>query len=337
MLAISPPTTETPTAGVSLAGTVAGTKTVVVVDSVVVTSGTRGASAGAVVAGVAGATVESDCGRIVTRSEPAIDVVVATTVDAVVETEVLVVGVCGRTMTPVGVLTLVGVCDPVVEVVGAFVDGVCGRMITPDTVVDGEGRRTPGGMRSINVVVVEDVVVVARVVVVVSPPRVIVVVVMARRATVVVVWRRFGASVTVVVVKIVVVVDSMMVEVVVVGSMVVVVGPTSTTGATGVTASMFDSGPVPIALIARIFTWYSTPLVRPAMLSGDVVDPTGHATQVTPLSVEYSWFVSADPPELPAVNRTDIARSLAVSCVIVGAYGRTAAISKDWVTSVAAW
>ena len=155
-------------------------------------------------------------------------------------------------------------------------------------------------MRSKSVVVVEVVVVVARVVVVVSPPRVIVVVVIARRATVVVVWRRFGASVTVVVVKMVVVVDSMIVDVVVVGSMVVVVGPTRTTGATGVTASMFDSGPVPIALIALILTWYSTPLVRPAMFSGEVVDPTGQAVHVAPLSIEYSWFVRADPQEFPA-------------------------------------
>ena len=226
-------------------------------------------------------------------------------------------------MTPVGVLTVVGVCGNTVEAVGLFV-------------VDGEGRRIPGGIRSKSVVVVDVVVVVARVVVVVWPPRVIVVVVIARRATVVVVWRRFGASVTVVVVKMVVVVDSMIVDVVVVGSMEVVVGPTRTTGATGVTASMFDSGPVPIALIARILTWYSTPLVSPAMFSGEVVEPTGQATHVTPLSIEYSWLVSADPPELPVVNRTEIARSLAVSWVIVGAYGITAAISKDCVTSVAA-
>lgn len=116
----------------------------------------------------------------------------------------------------------------------------------------------------------------------------IVVVVIARRATVVVVARRFGASVTVVVVKTVVVVVSMMVEVVVVGSIVVVVGPTMTTGAIGVTANMFDSAPVPTELIARILTWYSTPLVRPAMFSGEVVEPDGHGVHVTPLSVEYS-------------------------------------------------
>lgn len=141
----------------------------------------------------------------------------------------------------------------------------------------------------------------------------VVVEVIERCETVVVVARRFGASVTVVVVKIVVVVDVMIVDVVDVGSIVVVVGPATTTGAIGMTANMFDSAPVPTALIARIFTRYSTPFVRPAMLSGDVVEPVGQAVQVTPSSVEYSWLVSAEPPEFPAVNKTVIERSLAVS------------------------
>lgn len=143
--------------------------------------------------------------------------------------------------------------------------------------------------------------------------------VIARCDTVVVVCRRFGASVTVVVVKIVVVDVSIIVEVVDVGSTVVVVGPATTTGAIGVTASMFDSALVPMPLIARIFTRYSTPLARPAMFSGELVEPDGHAVHVAPSSVEYSWSVTAEPPELPDVKSTAIARSLAVNWVIVGA------------------
>ena len=197
-------------------------------------------------------------------------------------------------------------------------------------------RWIAAGKRSTSDVVVDVVVVVARTVVVDWPLRVVVVVVIARRAMVVVVARRSGVSATVVVVKIVVVEVSMIVEVVEVGSIVVVVGPATTTGAIGVTASMLDSAPVPTPLIARILTWYSTPLVSPAMFNGDVTEPVGHGVHVVPLSVEYSWLVSADPPAFPDVNSTEIARSLAVSWVMVGAYGKTAEISKDCVTSVAA-
>jgi hypothetical protein len=92
-LATSPETTAAPLAGASLLGTVSGTKTVVVVDSIVVTSGKSGASAGAVEDGALVVTVVSDCGRTVTRSGPATDVVVETAADAVVDTEPLVVGV----------------------------------------------------------------------------------------------------------------------------------------------------------------------------------------------------------------------------------------------------
>ena len=111
---------------------------------------------------------------------------------------------------------------------------------------------------------------------------------------------------------------------------------TTMTGASGVTDNIFDSAPAPIALTARIFTSYCTPLVRFEMFSGDVIEPFGHGFQVTPLSSEYSWFVSVEPPLFPIVNEAEIAPSLAVSESKIGAYGTTAEISNDCVTSVAA-
>ena len=99
---------------------------------------------------------------------------------------------------------------------------------------------------------------------------------------------------------------------------------------------MLDSAPVPIAFTARIFTWYSTPFVKLEIFSGEVIEPFGHGLQVVPLSNEYSWLRSADPPLLPSVNDAEIAPSLAVSESRIGAYGTTAVISNVCVTSVAA-
>ncbi len=185
------------------------------------------------------------------------------------------------------------------------------------------------------VVVVDPAVVVVITVVVVvasTPFRDATVVVTALRATVVVEPRPCGLRVTVVTT------DTVVVELttVVVLSAVCTGAATTITGARGVTASMFDSAPKPIAFTARILTSYCTPLVRFEILSGDVIDPIGHGLHVTPLSSEYSWFVSADPPLLPNVNEAEIAPSLAVSESRIGANGTTAEITNDCVTSVAA-
>ena len=63
---------------------------------------------------------------------------------------------------------------------------------------------------------------------------------------------------------------------------------TTITGASGVTASMFDSAPTPTAFTARTFTSYCTPLVRLEIFSGDVTDPFGQPVHVVPSSSEYS-------------------------------------------------
>ena len=99
---------------------------------------------------------------------------------------------------------------------------------------------------------------------------------------------------------------------------------------------MLDSAPAPIAFTARIFTWYSTPFVKLEIFNGEVIEPFGHGLQVVPLSNEYSWLRSAEPPLLPNVNDAEIAPSLAVSESRIGAYGTTAVISNICVTSVAA-
>ena len=136
------------------------------------------------------------------------------------------------------------------------------------------------------VVVDPDVVVVITVVVVVasSPLRDATVVVTALRATVVVVPRPAGLRFTVVTT------DTVVVELttVVVLSAVCTGAATTITGASGVTASMLDSAPAPIAFTARIFTWYSTPFVKFEILSGDVIEPFGQGLHVTPSSNEYS-------------------------------------------------
>jgi hypothetical protein len=136
------------------------------------------------------------------------------------------------------------------------------------------------------VVVDPDVVVVMTVVVVVAstPFRDAIVVVTALRATVVVEPRPCGLRVTVVTT------DTVVVELttVVVLSVVCTGSATTITGASGVTASMFDSAPDPIAFIARIFTWYSTPFVKLEIFNGEVIEPFGHGFHVTPLSNEYS-------------------------------------------------
>ena len=185
------------------------------------------------------------------------------------------------------------------------------------------------------VVVVEpDVVVVMTVVVVVAstPFREATVVVTALRATVVVEPRPCGLRVTVVTT------DTVVVELttVVVLSVVCTGSATTITGASGVTASMLDSAPAPMAFTARIFTWYSTPFVKLEIFNGEVIEPFGQGLQVMPLSNEYSWLRSAEPPLLPNVNDAEIAPSLAVSESRIGANGTTAVITNDRVTSVAA-
>ena len=162
-----------------------------------------------------------------------------------------------------------------------------------------------------------------------------IVVVTALRATVVVGNALPGVLVTVVTTNTVVVELTTVVEVL--STEAVGAGAKGTmTGATGVTANMLDAAPCPTMLIARTITWYSTPFVSPPILSGDVIEPVGHAVQVTPLSNEYSWLSSAEPPLLPSAKLAEMAPSLAVSEFSVGAKGTTGLMTNERVTSGAA-
>jgi hypothetical protein len=87
---------------------------------------------------------------------------------------------------------------------------------------------------------------------------------------------------------------------------------------------MFDSVPFPIALIPRIFREYAVPFVRPVMTKGEL--GTVAASQLEPLSKEYSKFVIGEPPEPPAVNETVRLPLPAVTVLIVGAEGEVAVL-----------
>jgi hypothetical protein len=128
------------------------------------------------------------------------------------------------------------------------------------------------------VVVDPDVVVVITVVVVVAnkPLRDATVVVTALRATVVVVPRPAGLRFTVVTTN--TVVDEL--TTVVVLSAVCTGAATTITGASGVTANMFDSAPDPIAFTARIFTFNTYLITQSIRL---VILRTEHAGKETRL------------------------------------------------------
>ena len=181
-------------------------------------------------------------------------------------------------------------------------------------------RCADAGTRSTVVVGKPVVVVVRRIVVVVVnwPLRCKIVVVTALRATVVVGNALPGFLVTVVTTNTVVVELTTVVEVL--STEAVGAGAEGTMiGATGVMANMLDAAPGPTMLIARTITSYSTPFVSPPILSGDVIEPVGHAVQVTPLSNEYSWLSSDEPPLLPSAKLAEMAPSLAVSEFNTGA------------------
>jgi hypothetical protein len=180
------------------------------------------------------------------------------------------------------------------------------------------------------------VVVVRRIVVVVvnCPSRCEIVVVTALRATVVVGNALPGFLVTVVTTNTVVVELTTVVDVL--STEVLDTDAGTITGAIGVTANMLDAAPCPTMLVARTITWYSMPFASPPMLSGDVIEPVGQAVQVTPLSNEYSWLRSDEPPLLPSAKLAEMAPSLAVSELSVGAKGTTGLMTNERVTSGAA-
>ena len=81
-----------------------------------------------------------------------------------------------------------------------------------------------------------------------------------------------------------------------------------------------EAVPVEIEFRARIATVYPTPLVRPEIEIGEVVDEGTLWTHDPPLS-EYSKLVMAEPLSAPVVKATERDPEPEVILVIVGAAG----------------
>ena len=64
--------------------------------------------------------------------------------------------------------------------------------------------------------------------------------------------------------------------------------PPETTTAVGIALTAVEESPLPAAFIARSRTGYEVPLVKPVMVSGEVVETGERVVQFAPLLVEYS-------------------------------------------------
>lgn len=99
----------------------------------------------------------------------------------------------------------------------------------------------------------------------------------------------------------------------------------------GVAEVAAEASPSPTVLIARSFTLYEVPLVRPVITSGEAVLLGDRVTHVEPPSSEYSTFVVGVPPLGPSVNDTVRVWSAAVMDEIVGAWGADPVRTDCWV------
>ena len=103
----------------------------------------------------------------------------------------------------------------------------------------------------------------------------------------------------------------------------------STLGALGIVrgapAIVIDESPLPISFTWRTCTAYVVPFVKPLIVMGD--ESVGATDHVDPPSREYSFRITARPPELPAVNEIDRPPFVPATDETVGCSGVLAGIT----------